>query len=96
MNSEHLKFLCKINCKGDCKTPEAVQWEEESVAPLCPGPYLNGEFEVDSASVCTFNPNLFRTYWTGYPMSEMTIEPIGHLKNAPHIVKEARTKAKQI
>lgn len=51
-----------------------------------PGPFDNGEYEVDRVSVYTANHNYFRTHYTGH--KEHTLELRCHLKNCPILVNQ--------
>ena len=88
------------DCSDACAGPVLLEgsidgkYRPENSLPE-PAALANGEWAVYAASVNTADHKLFRTYFNGY--KGYTLEPRGHLKNAPLCVNDAidRFNAKQ-
>ena len=87
---------CSDSCAGSVFLEGSINGKYLPQIPqVNPDPLANGEHEIDSASVNTADPKLFRVHFKGY--DKHTLEPRKNLRNAALCVNNGidRFNAKQ-
>ena len=69
----------KEECRHTMLEKPPIKYDAASICPHHPSAYGNGEYTVESMSVCTENPELYRVHWEKWEGFD-TIEPIGKNK----------------